>query len=416
MSMLKSNGLFVVAFRSLLAIAGPLLFIAPSALQAQETVKIAQIVPLSGPFGKAGDQLAKTFQFLADRINAKGGMGGKKVEFLFYDSKLSPKESIIAAEKAIDAGARIVSAASGSSVAAALNDFIAKHNKRNPDKETLLFHYNTWDPATTDKTCMFWQFRFTAHTDMKLLALTKYLRSKPKVKKIYLINQNYSYGRSISVSGRKYLEAAGFTIVGDDLHPVGKVRDFSPYVTKIRKSGADAVLTGNWGNDLTLLAKAIAGSGLKIDIYTFAGNTAGVATAIGKAGLGILKVIDDWDGQIGDPALDKMLTEFKTKTGYDFAYLRGKVMMDMLTRAVTRAGSVNARKIAAQISGMKYTNATGEWVMRAADHQISQPIFISSLTDNVKHGLEKTSMGYSADAKIKRADVVTPVKCRISAP
>jgi branched-chain amino acid transport system substrate-binding protein len=92
---------------------------------AQETVKIAQIIPLSGPFAQAGEQLGKTFEFLIDRINAKGGMGGRKVEYSVYDSKLSPKESIIAAEKAIAGGARVVMAASGSSVAAALNDFIA---------------------------------------------------------------------------------------------------------------------------------------------------------------------------------------------------------------------------------------------------------------------------------------------------
>ncbi len=399
-----------------LILAAALLGCAPPALQAQETVKIAQIIPLSGPFASAGDQLAKTFQFLIDRINAKGGMGGKKVEYLLYDSKLNPKEGIIAAEKAIESGARIVMAASGSSVAAALNDFIGKHNARNPDKETLLFHYNTWDPSTTDEACMFWQFRFTAHTDMKLAAFSKYLKSQPRVKKVYLINQDYTYGRSISVSGRRYLEAGGIAIVGDDLHPVGKGRDFSPYVTKIRQSGADAVLTGNWGDDMTLLAKAVTDAGLKTDIYTFAGNTAGVATAIGKGGVGLLKVIDDWDGTLVDAELEQMMTEFKAKTGYDFAYLRGIVMMDMLTQAVAKAGAVNARRIAAELSGKRLTNLTGEWIMRAEDHQISQPIFIATLRDNVKHGLEKTGMGYRADAKVERADTVTPVKCTVKAP
>jgi branched-chain amino acid transport system substrate-binding protein len=263
---------------------------------------------------------------------------------------------------------------------------------------------------------MFWQFRFTAHTDMKLAALARHLRSQPDVKKVYLINQDYTYGRSISVSGRKYLEAAGIAIVGDDLHPVGKVRDFSSYVTKIRQSGAQAILTGNWGDDMTLFAKAIADAGLKIDMYTFAGNTAGVVTAIGKAGLGVLKVIDDWDGNMVDPYLDQLLSEFKAKTGYDFAYLRGIVMMDMLSQAIARAGTTNPRAIAAALSGARYTNLTGEWVIRPEDHQISMPIHIATLSDKVKFGLEKTGMGYRVDAKVERAEVLTPVKCRVKVP
>lgn len=403
-------------FKPLIVAAGVLLTFAPNVLRAQETVKIAQIVALSGPFATAGEQLAKTFEFLIDRMNAKGGIAGKKIEYLLYDSKLSPKESILAAEKAIDNGARLIMAASGSSVAAALNDFIGKHNSRNPNKEALLFHYNTWDPATTDETCMFWQFRFTAHTDMKLTALTKHLKTQANTKKIYLINQDYTYGRSISTSGRKYLEAAGITIVGDDLHPVGKVRDFSPYVTKIRQSGADAVLTGNWGDDLTLLAKAIADAGLKIDVYTFAANTAGVVTAIGKGGLSILKVVDDWDGNLVDADLDKLLIDFKAKTGYDFTYLRGIVMIEMLKGAIEKAGAVDARKIARELSGRKITNITGEWVIRKEDHQISQPLYVASLSDKVKHGMEKTGMGFKSDIKIERADVVTPVKCTIKEP
>ena len=47
-------------------------------------------------------------------------------------------------------------------------------------------------------------------------------------------------------------------VIHDEIDlPLGKVKDFAPYVSKIRASGADTVLTGNWGNDLVLLIKAI---------------------------------------------------------------------------------------------------------------------------------------------------------------
>ena len=47
-------------------------------------------------------------------------------------------------------------------------------------------------------------------------------------------------------------------IVGDELHPLFKVSDFSPYIAKIKASGADTVITGNWGPDFALLLKAAA--------------------------------------------------------------------------------------------------------------------------------------------------------------
>ena len=58
-------------------------------------------------------------------------------------------------------------------------------------------------------------------------------------------------------------------IVGDDLHPIAQVKDFSPYVAKIKASGADTVITGNWGSDLSLLIKAAKDAGLTANFYTY---------------------------------------------------------------------------------------------------------------------------------------------------
>ena len=74
------------------------------------------------------------------------------------------------------------------------------------------------------------------------------------------------------------------TIVGDDLHPLGKVKDFAPYAAKIKASGTDSVLTGNWGNDLSLLVKAGKEAGLLVEYYSLYAYIVGSPTAIGEAG------------------------------------------------------------------------------------------------------------------------------------
>ena len=74
-------------------------------------------------------------------------------------------------------------------------------------------------------------------------------------------------------------------IVGDELHPLLKVTDFSPYIAKIKASGADSVITGNWGQDIALLIKAAADAGLQVDWYTYYAGGTGGPTAIKQANL-----------------------------------------------------------------------------------------------------------------------------------
>src|SRR5882757_4441344 len=227
------------------------LCLAPSAAFAQDTVKIAYIDPLSGGGASIGEVGLKTFQFLAEEINAKGGVLGKKLEIVGYDNKLNPQESLVQVQKAIDAGIRIVTQGNGSSVAAAISDFAAKFNERNPGKEFLFLNYAAVDPVLTNEKCNFWHFRWDANSDIKMEALTNYMKTRPNIKKLYLINQDYSFGQAVRAAAKKMLAAkrSDIPIVGDEMHPLLKITDFAPYIAKIKASGADSVIAGNWGQD-----------------------------------------------------------------------------------------------------------------------------------------------------------------------
>ena len=175
-----------------------------------------------------------------------------------FDNKGSPQESLNTLKAAIDQGFRYVTQGNGSGAAAAILDAVAKHNERNPGKEIVYLNYAAVDPALTNEKCDFWHFRLDADTSMKMEALTTFMKDQPDIKKVYLINQNYAHGQQVA----KYFKDAiarkrpDVQIVGEDLHPLGQVKDFAPYVAKIKQSGADTIVTGNWGTDLTLLVKA----------------------------------------------------------------------------------------------------------------------------------------------------------------
>src|SRR5205085_381004 len=213
---------------------------------AQTSVKIAYIDPLSGGGASVGEVGLKTFQYLADQINAKGGVLGMKLEIVGYDNKVNPQESLVQAQKAIDAGIRIITQGNGSSVAAALSDFVAKYNDRNPGKEVIYLNYAAVDPVLTNDKCNYWHFRWDANSDIKMEALTNYMKTRPGIKKLYLINQDYSFGQAVRAAAKTMLAAKrpDVQIVGDEMHPLLKITDFAPYVAKIKASGADSVITG----------------------------------------------------------------------------------------------------------------------------------------------------------------------------
>ena len=254
---------------------------------AQDTLKIGWIDPLSGGGASVGEKGLKNFQFLADELNAKGGVLGKKVEIVPFDNKLNPQESLIQAQKAIDAGIRILTQGNGSSVAGALTDFVTKYNERNPGKEVLYFNYAAVDPVLTNDKCSFWHFRWDANSDIKMEALTNYMKGVPSIKKLYLINQDYSFGQSVRSQAKAMLAAKrpDIQIVGDELHPLLKITDFAPYIAKIKASGADSVITGNWGQDFALLLKAAADAGLRVNWYTYYAGSPGGPTAIKQGNL-----------------------------------------------------------------------------------------------------------------------------------
>ena len=383
-------------------------------------VKIAFIDPLSGGAAATGILAQKTHQFYIDAINAAGGLNGEKLELLSFDNKVNPQESLIQLKRALDDGARYVVQGNGSSVALAITDAVQKHNERNPGKEVLFLNYAAVDPALTNEKCNFWHFRFDADADMKMAAMTDVIARDKKVQKVYLINQDYSFGKAVAAAANKMLaeKRPDIKIVGDELHPLQKVNDFSPYVAKIKAAGADTVITGNWSNDMVLLVKAGKDAGLKVAWETYYGGSPGAVTAIGESGVDSLKQVSEWHRN-ALPDLDASVAAFSKKypgKENEYAYWRAKTMWEMFAAAAKKAGSNDPVKVARALEGMKMPTSLGEVEMRADNHQILQPLFVSTLAKGVKYDSEDTGLGWKTDAKIDAKATALPTTCKMERP
>jgi len=392
----------------------------------QPTFKIAYIDPLSGPFANVGELMLNHVQYAVQDINAKGGvLKGTQLQLLQFDSKLSAQESQSALQAAIDQGARaIVTGGSGSSVVSALVAAAARHNERNPDKAVLVLNHSSIDPDLTGKACNFWHFQFEANTAMKMKALANYAKKQPDIRNVYLFNQDYAHGRQWARYGQELVGLArpDVKFVGSELHPIGRVKDFAPYAAKIKATGADTLITGNWGQDMTLLVKAAGDAGMNLRYFNHsAGSIPGTVLAASQAKSGRLTWVAEWHpGQDGTPKVDALAKGYKAKTGKDFLAPRIDLTPRMLAAAIQKAGSTDTLKVARALEDLVFESSVGPVRMRAEDHQLLLPQVVNTIAPvdgkTVKVGWEGTDWGFRTDAAYTGNELAQGTECRMQRP
>jgi branched-chain amino acid transport system substrate-binding protein len=387
--------------------------------QKGETVKVAWIDPLTGLMATVGQNQLKSFQFMAEYFN-RSNPAGVKFEVIGIDNKLSPQESLNALKSAIDQGVRYIVQGNGSGAALALSDAVTKHNERNPGKEVVFLNYAAVDPDLTNSKCSYWHFRLDADTSMKMEALTTFMKDQADIKNVYLINQNYAHGHQVARFAKENLarKRPDIKVVGEDLHPLAQVRDFAPYIAKIKASGADTVITGNWGSDLTLLIKAANDAGLNAKFYVYYGGVSGTPTAMGAAGEGrVYQVSYNHYNMGGEVA--KIQEEFRKRFNDDWYTGATYHAFALLSNAMVKAKSTDPVKVAAAMSGLKFKSFNGDVEMRRTDHQLQQGLYISrwQKTD-AKNTYSPENTGYTfVPVKYYEPYVSsTPTSCQMKQP
>ncbi len=388
--------------------------------QKGEVVKIVRIDPQTGLLGPVGVSQMKGYQFFAEKFSGAGNPAGVKFEITGIDNKLSPTESLNALKAAIDGGARYIIQGNGSSVALALSDAITKHNERNPGKEVLFLNDAAVDPDLTNSKCSYWHFRFDADTSMKMEAMSSYMETQKDIKKVYILGQNYSHGVQVAKYTKETLarKRPDIQIVGEDLHPLAQTRDFAPYIAKIKASGADTVVTGNWGSDLSLLIKAANEGGYNGKFFTYYAGVTGTPTALGTNGAGRVYQIAYNHYNMGGQ-MQKWQDEFKAKYNDDFYTAATIRIYQTLGAAMAKAKSTDPVKVAAAMEGLKVQTFNGEVEMRKSDHQLQQPLYISvwqKADKKFPYSPENTGMTLAMVKEYPNYVSSTPTSCQMKRP
>ena len=398
-----------------------------------DPIRLGLIEGLSGPLGNGGEAVFRNLIWATERVNARGGVklpgGARRLEIVRFDSKGSVEESLSMLRSATDQRIPVILQGNSSAVAGALIGALERHNAREPDRRVLFLNYAAVDPALTGAQCSFWHFRFDAHTDMRLAALVEVIAQDKSLKRLYLIGQDYSFGQHLREQARAMLarRRPDLQIVGDELHPLGRVKDFLPYATKIRTSGAQAVLTGNWGNDLTLLIKAAKDIGLDARFYTFYGNALGVPGVLGEAGVDRVLAVAEWHPNVGTADSERFYAAFRqrfAKPEHDYLHARMQLMIEMLVTAMEKAGSTDPKMVALALEGLRLDGrplgvAHQGW-MRPSDHQLQQPLYVSVMRRagdaGTPHDNEGSGYGFRTQRFLEAAQAEQPSVCRMVRP
>lgn len=400
----------------------------PALARAQAApIRLALVEGMSGGNANGGEAVFRNLVWAVERVNQRGGVrtaqGPRPLELVRYDSKGQIEEALAALRSAIDDGAQFILQGNSSAVTAALVEAINKHNERDPRRRVLLLNYSGVDPILTNEKCSFWHFRFDAHADMRMAALMSVLREDKSVKSVYLINPDYSFGQAVQREARRQLAAQrpDVQVVAEELHPLLRIKDFAPYAAKIKASGAQAVITGNFSNDLTLLVKAAKEAGYEGKFYTFYGNALGAPAAMGDAGIGKVIAVADWLPNVPGAQSEAFYQAFRQrypKPADDYVHLRMQLLVEALAQAIGKAGTTQAVPVALALEEASVGMAGQAGAMRAADHQFQQPLAVGIMdrvgTPGVKFDVEGSGYGFRVIKQLTPAQAEMPTTCRMT--
>jgi branched-chain amino acid transport system substrate-binding protein len=344
----------------------------PPASAADKTpITFVAAIIASGPFKVTDVQNLAGVRYAVDQINQSGGIDGQSIKLDVIDTELNAAATRRKVTDAIlNDNAKAIIGASGSDIVNALVSVGQKYH-------VPVFAFAGEADDMTGARFQPALFRFASNTTMHAAAIVYAMKHfYPNVKKVFLLNEDYAFGHESETGFAAALKtlAPQATIVGSVFHPRGTA-DFSPYLQQIQASGADFVLTADWGADLIKLLTQGRSFGLKPRIGgTFVADPE-ILKGIGDAGIGDIGA-DVYEPTIETPENKAFVAAWHashadTNTPWATASVgKSYITTELAAYVFAKAGSSDFAKIEKAAEGLHYDSVAGPLVIRACDHQV----------------------------------------------
>jgi branched-chain amino acid transport system substrate-binding protein len=323
--------------------------------QAQETIKIGLIQPLTGSVAYNGTTDVNGSKLALDEVNARGGVLGKKVELIIEDGQCKPANSVNAAEKLIQRDKVVaLSGAFCSSSTLAVMPIAANY------KLPLITGVSS-SAELTEKGNP-WFFRATETDALLAKSFSKILYDQLKLRKVAYIGVNDDFGRGGVAEFEKQMTALGGTTVMKEYFEHG-TSDFYTLLTKLKSSGADGVFVAAETQDGSIFVKQKAELGLTTKVFGVGSwATADFIKLTGESSEGIYAAVP-YASTMTTPKnkafVEAYTARYKEAPGkYSAA---GYNAINILVDAIGRAGSTDADKLREALGKTKYDGPNGHF-------------------------------------------------------
>lgn len=335
---------------------------------AADNIKVGTFLAVTGPASFLGDPELKTLQMYIESINANGGIDGRKVELIHYDTGGKAKEAVKFAKRLIKKDR--VDVIVGGSTSGSTMSVIPLAQKNQIPFISLAGSVKIVDPVKK------WVFK-TPHTDR--MAASKIFEDMKKrgITKIALISGNGGFGKSGRGQSLALAPSYGLTVVADESYGK-KDTDMTTQLTKIRNSDAEAILNFGFGSGPAIVTKNVRQLGIELPLYQSHGvaskkyielaGSAAEGVRLPAAALLVASSLNDNDPQ------KRVLVDYKSRfeAKYGSVSTFGGHAYDgllMALEAIDRANSTDKKKVRDEIEKTaNFIGTGGIFTMSSSDH------------------------------------------------
>lgn len=364
----------------------------PSLVRAQSALNVAFLLPMSGPTGLFGPSAKACAELAIETINSRGGILGKKINPLYADSGLPPAE--------VTQGALKLWKGQKAQAVIGMHDSAVRGALVGLFKGQVPYFYT---PVYEGGECARGTYMSGETPQQQLEPVIPWIASERKPTKWYMIGNDYIWGRNTNAAAREYITKTGAKVVGDEYLPF-TVDNFDASLTRIRESGADAILVSLVGGASVTFNKAFASMGLSDKVIRLSSlleeNT---LAGIGIANAKNLYSSAGYFANIQTPAAKAFSDAYFKRFGPQAPALNtlaqsvyeGALMFEAVAN---RAKSLDVENMDKASSGASYNGPRGVVTMGA--RHVKQDIFVATVDDK-GFRVVKTFQGVSSGQTCK---------------
>jgi ABC-type branched-subunit amino acid transport system substrate-binding protein len=341
----------------------------------KEPLTVALVSQFGGSLATFGNDAYNAWQLAADEVNAKGGVDGHQVKILKVETTGDPAATIRAARSAVTRDkvkylSGILTSGENVSLAPQLAGMGAINIATVPKDDSL-----------TGKACSPNMFRITTAAGMDAAAIPSLLPTLPQ-KKWAIMALDILIGHSAADAFKKEAAASGKQVVSTQFAPLGTT-DFGSYITKIKRSGADALFVLESGADAVAFVKQ--GDQFKLFDQTKSVVTQSMLAqplfkAMGNSIVGWYEG-GSYVQAIDNPKNKAFVDAWRKKYGSQLWNVPGDsyIGAQFLFEAVRKAKSIDVDKVKAAMNDLSLDTVAGRLTMRPQDHQALRPTYMGQI-------------------------------------